>query len=332
MCCLNYKISVIVPAYNVEKYICVCIDSLLEQTYKNYELLLVDDGSTDNTGRILDEKYSENEKIKVYHKNNGGLSDARNYALDRMNGDYVTFVDSDDFVDRDYLAYLIRIITKENADIAVIPPQPFEKVNQIDTDFDLNYETVNTEEAVRRMLIRENIAHTACGKIYKYSIWKEIRFPYKKLYEDYHTTFDAFARAKKVSIGNAKMYFYYQRESSIMHLKCDKNTVSIVQATTEVTPRIIEYWPRLKEEAIDLQISLCLKCLQNIYANGTGTFKDIQKYIRKLVKKNTVLLIMTRKINFKDKIKIIISYLPPRMYLAIYNKFDGRHSYYKEKK
>lgn len=97
MCCLNYKISVIVPAYNVEEYICDCIDSLLEQTYKNYELLLVDDGSTDNTGRILDEKYSRNEKIKIYHKSNGGLSDARNYALDRMNGDYVTFVDSDDF-------------------------------------------------------------------------------------------------------------------------------------------------------------------------------------------------------------------------------------------
>lgn len=323
MCCLNYKISVIVPAYNVEEYICDCIDSLLEQTYKNYELLLVDDGSTDNTGRILDEKYSENEKIKVYHKSNGGLSDARNYALDRMNGDYVTFVDSDDFVDCEYLDYLIQIITKENADIAVIPPQPFENVNQIDTDFDFNYETVNTEEAVRRMLVRENIAHTACGKIYKSSIWKEIRFPYKKLYEDYHTTFDAFARAKKVAIGNAKMYFYYQRESSIMHLKCDKNTVSIVQATIEVTPRIIEYWPSLKEEAIDLQIALCAKCLQNIYAHDVEDFKNEKNLIKSLIKKNTFTMLVSKKIGYKDKTKVLISYLPKKCFLYVYNKHDG---------
>ena len=316
------KISVIVPAYNVEKYIEKCVNSLIGQTYNNIEILVVDDGSTDNTGRILDEKYKYDARVLVFHKENGGLSDARNYGLDRMTGDFVTFVDSDDFVDKDYFSYLMEL-ANFGADIVVIPPQPFFDDNHINTVFDFGYEVVDCQEAVRRMLVRKGIAHTACGKLYKSSLWDSERFPYKELYEDYHTTFDVFSKANRIAIGKAAMYFYFQRSSSIMHYECNKCTTRIIDATNQVTPRIEKYWPELRVEAADLQMALCLKCLQSIYSSVSVGFEDEKKKIWDIRKKNAWKLLKSNKINNRDKVKILISYLPSSIYKALYNKFDG---------
>ena len=320
---LQKKVSIIVPAYNVENYIQKCIDSLLRQTYSNIEIIIVDDGSTDRTKDIIDELYCDCDKIAIYHKENGGLADARNYGIDRMCGDYVTFVDSDDFVDAEYIYYLMDCIYRENADIAMIPVQYFFNYNAIDYEYDCEYEIVSAKEAVRRMLLRNSIAHTACGKIYKAYIWKNLQFPYGKLYEDYYTTFDAFSKSEKVIIGKAEMYFYYQRDTSIMHLQCDEKTVSIVNATMEVTPRIIHYWPELKDEAIDLQVALCLKCLQRIYECDLNGFKKTQMVIKQIVRKNARRIICSTKIGYKDKVKTMLSFFPRKIFLKIYNIFDG---------
>ena len=107
---LQPLISVIVPCYNVEEYLPKCIESILNQTYRNLEILLVDDGSPDNCGRICDEYAAKDSRIRIIHKKNGGLSDARNAALDVMTGEYVTFIDSDDYVSDDYVEYLYKII------------------------------------------------------------------------------------------------------------------------------------------------------------------------------------------------------------------------------
>ncbi|MFR1286999.1 MAG: glycosyltransferase family 2 protein [Subdoligranulum sp.] len=106
-------ISVIVPAYNVEKFIGKCIDSILRQSFKDFEVLLIDDGAKDSTPEICDACAKKDSRIKVYHKENGGLSDARNYGIDRMQGKYVTFIDSDDYVDSGYFEYLYGLITQE---------------------------------------------------------------------------------------------------------------------------------------------------------------------------------------------------------------------------
>ena len=319
--CLK-KVSIIVPAYNVEDYIEKCIDSLLTQTYRNIEIIIVDDGSTDRTGKIVEEKYNNNSKVVIYHKKNGGLSDARNYGLDRMTGDYVTFVDSDDYVDKEFIFYLLKIIG-DAADIAVIPHQTFRSYESINFDYDFKYEIVSTEIAVKKMLLRDKITHTSCGKLFKAFVWKELRFPYRKLYEDYYTTFDAFAMADNVAIGNAAMYFYYQRETSIMHLKCNKQTVGIIDATLEVSPKIKKYWPDLFEEVVDLQVALCLKCLQNIYSNGKNNFLEEQRKIKNIINNNARTLIFSPKVGYKDKIKVLMSYLPADVFLKIYNKYDG---------
>lgn len=319
----NRKVSIIVPAYNVESYVEKCINSLLDQTYENIEILIIDDGSTDKTGKIIDKRYSQNGKISIYHKENGGVSDARNFGLDRITGDYVTFVDSDDFVDTKYIEYLMRLIEVDEAEIALIPAQSFFAYDEINIDFDYTFETVSVKEATRRMLLRKGISHATWGKLYKKKLWDHIRFPLGKLYEDYYTTFDVFAGAKKVSMGKAQMYFYLQRDTSIMHLKCNDNTVNIINATNEVTPRIVQYWPDLVDEAIDLQIALCLKCLQSIYAHDSKKFLKEQEKIKNITNRNAKRVIFSKKIGYKDKIKLIMSYFPSNIYLYIYNIFDG---------
>ena len=115
---MNEKISIIVPVYNVEKYLKKCIDSIVNQTYKNLEIILVDDGATDRSGEICDELAKLDNRIKVYHKKNGGLSDARNYGVERATGSYVGFVDSDDYIDAEMYEKLYEAITKEAADVA----------------------------------------------------------------------------------------------------------------------------------------------------------------------------------------------------------------------
>ena len=114
---LQPLISVIVPCYNVEEYLPKCIESILNQTYRNLEILLVDDGSPDNCGRICDEYAAKDSRIRIIHKKNGGLSDARNAALDVMTGEYVTFIDSDDYVSDDYVEYLYKIIKESGVKI-----------------------------------------------------------------------------------------------------------------------------------------------------------------------------------------------------------------------
>lgn len=315
------KVSIIVPAYNVENYLKKCMTSLLNQTYKNIEILLIDDGSTDNTGTIADEYNLD--KVKVYHKKNGGLSDARNYGLDRITGDYVTFVDADDYVYEKYIEYLVDLMQDGKNQIACLAAQTFCKDEDLDLNFEMSAEFGTAEEAAKKMLLRETITHSAWGKLYVSDVWKTLRFPYGKLYEDYYTTFDAVRKAKNVAVSRAKMYFYYQREDSIMHYKCNEKTISIVEASQDVTSRIVAYWPELEEEAKGLQIALCLKCLQKIYANDIDSYKNVQKKIRQIINSNKWIIFKSKRINIKDKVKVLMLYFPPKLYLYMYNKFDG---------
>lgn len=316
-------VTIIVAAYNVENYINKCVNSLMAQTYQNIEMLLVDDGSTDNTGMMIEEKKKGDSRIKVFHKTNGGLSDARNYGLDRMTGRYVTFVDADDFVPQNYIEHMVSIIEARNADVAVVRTCEFCDEKDINLDINYDFVTVSCEEAVRRMLTRNGIAHTACGKLYKVELWESLRFPYRKLYEDYHTTFDAFSKASTVAISEARIYFYFQRPGSIMHYKCNERTVSIVEATREVTPRIIKYWPDLEVEALDLQLALCLKCYQNILNSDKNSFFDIQREIANIVSANGWRLLLSSKTPMKDKVKVVIYFMGKKIFLNIYKKFDG---------
>lgn len=210
-------ISVIVPCYNVEQYLPKCINSILNQTYKNLEVWLVDDGSPDRCGEICDEYAKKDDRIKVIHKKNGGLADARNVALDVLAGEYVVCVDSDDYISPTHIEGLYHLIEKYGADVSInnscnflegTIPHPAKKVEK-----DIVFET--GLKAVEAMFYQEMFDTCAWGKMYKADLFDGIRYPKGLLFEDLPTTYRLLLKANKVAFNDEQSYFYLLRSNSI---------------------------------------------------------------------------------------------------------------------
>ena len=165
-------ISVVVPVYNVEKYIDRCLNSIINQTYRKLEIIIVNDGSTDNSRKIIDKFSKMDSRIIVIDKNNGGLSEARNVGINAATGDYITFIDSDDFVSYDYIEYLYSLIEKYKVKVASSFYQIISSEDEIKTNEEYIDQKLTAREAVNKMLYRENIAHIACGKLYSLDLFR----------------------------------------------------------------------------------------------------------------------------------------------------------------
>lgn len=212
-------VSIIVPVYNVEQYVRKCIDSLLRQTYKNFEIILVDDGSTDSSGAICD-KYSKHERISVIHKKNGGLSDARNAGLDICKGEIIVFFDSDDYASPIFVEVMTAPIIAEQCEMtALVGSTPFFDESQVELDADLNkcpIKIVDSRTALELMLY-QSMATGAPFKVCKKTAYETIRFPVGYLYEDVATTYKLFFEIEKVGIISGRLYAYRERSTSITH-------------------------------------------------------------------------------------------------------------------
>ena len=243
-------VSIIVPIYGVEKYIASCIDSILNQTYENFELILVDDGSPDKSG-VICEKYAISDKrIKVFHKENGGLSDARNYGLSYANGEYVTFIDSDDLVEKNFLETLVNPVVDNGVEISCVNSYTaYErtlKKNNNESKMDL----ISGSEALKRGLLRRGFGVSAWGKLYKKDLFNDIEFPKGKLYEDIQTIPFLFLKCNKIACNNAELYLWYQREDSIMHTKVDEKHLCFFDDLRLTMDRILMINAELKDAFI----------------------------------------------------------------------------------
>lgn len=205
------------PCYNVEQYLPKCIDSILRQTYENLEILLVDDGSPDNCGQICDE-YAKNEsRIRVIHKSNGGLSDARNVAIDQAKGEWITFVDSDDYIENDYVETLYELATKYECEVAVALHTIFREGEEpIVPHREIKEEKMNSLYAVEQMFYQEKFDTTAWAKLYHRRLFeKGIRYPKGLIHEDLATTYLLFLESNSVAFTNKSIYYYLYRSTSI---------------------------------------------------------------------------------------------------------------------
>ena len=210
-------ISVIIPVYNVEKYLDQCLLSVVSQKYKNLEILLIDDGSTDLSSSICESWEKKDGRIKVYHKTNGGLASARNFGLDKATGDYIAFVDSDDFINLDmYSDMMLMFSTDDEIDIVCAAGQRFFE-NTFYEEYFVYYETGTVLESsivVERILKDEIASHVVKG-LYKKNCWDDIRFPLNRLYEDIPVTFLAYYKARKIGFIKKPFYFYRENPESI---------------------------------------------------------------------------------------------------------------------
>lgn len=209
-------VSIIVPIYKVEPYLRRCLDSIVNQTYTNLEVILVDDGSPDNCPQICEEYAVKDSRIVVIHKENGGLSDARNAGLDICKGEYISFVDSDDWVNEEYIEKLISIITKESADIAIGENSQTRQVSQKQNAKAVT-KTFSSKDALIHLFTQNHIAFiVSWGKIYKRNLFSALRFPVGKFHEDEFTSYILLSNAKKIAYTSQILYFYFQRPNSIM--------------------------------------------------------------------------------------------------------------------
>lgn len=210
------KYSIIIPVYNVEEYLDRCLKSILNQTYSNYEVIIVNDGSPDNSDNIIKSYEKEDKRFKGYKKVNGGLSDARNYGLKYATGDYLIFIDADDYIENNYLEK-VNDVLERNKDIDVLKFKiklVDEGGNLIRMENGLNKEGVTSFEE----LVKLEFLEPAWSYVYKLSFWKENNFTYLKgmIHEDFGLTPEILMKANKIYYLNSYLYNYVQRNGSIM--------------------------------------------------------------------------------------------------------------------
>ncbi len=217
-------VSIVVPVYNVERYLPTCVDSLLTQTYTNLEIILVDDGSTDRSSGLCDCYAKNNERVRAIHKPNGGLSSARNAGLDVAGGVYIAFVDSDDYVDSHYIETLHSAITDSDADLALCAFNLVDESHQRLDTISLDPGVMSTEDFWGRYFVGgsssvpkgASAAVVAWNKLYKSSIFSTLRYAEGRLYEDEYILCDVISRCNRIVAISDVLYFYLQRSGSIM--------------------------------------------------------------------------------------------------------------------
>ena len=220
-------VSIIVPVYNVAQYLDRCLTSLTGQTYKNFEIILVDDGSTDTSGELCDAWQNRDYRVKAFHKTNGGLSDARNYGMQRASGEYVCFIDSDDWLDLRFLEVMLKALKDTGSDVVECDYMCTDGNEQIpdDNQAPCSYEVFAGKECFRRFLTNHFFV-SVCNKLYRKSILEGQPF-YKGVYhEDEFWTYKIFSRAQKACRLHYTGYFYYQRHGSIMNSKPSQKKIT----------------------------------------------------------------------------------------------------------
>lgn len=230
-------VSVIIPIYKAEQYLDHCISSVVNQTYSNLEIILVDDGSPDHCPLLCDVWAAKDNRIRVIHQENAGLSAARNAGLDIASGKFVFLLDSDDYIASFAIERLLISINENNADIAICDFSQGDEIDYLfENDFHTAPEIISNSTALLRIYANDKKAlqyGAACFKLYRQELFKEISFPVGKLFEDIYTTHKLIFRAHKIVVVDIPLYYYYQHPSSIMNSAFNIKKLDYLQALVE---------------------------------------------------------------------------------------------------
>lgn len=265
----NVSVSIIIPIYNVEKWLFRCLKSIQNQTFKDFEVLLIDDGSPDQSYKICQNFVKNDTRFKYFKKNNGGLSDARNYGLNYISGKYVVFIDSDDFVEKTYLEKLFNAIKKHNAEVALCSCNFNKEDGEVTKSiFFATKENVIDGRTLLKNVFKkgEGLAYTVVwNKMYDVKIFNKIKFAKGKLYEDEFFNPATYWNIKKIVIINEPLYNYVQRDESI--IKSKMNVKKVLDAREALTKRIMFYDGR-DNELYNMAVKYYCNWIINFYYNN----------------------------------------------------------------
>lgn len=323
--CVEYKpmISIIVPIYNVEKYLNKCVDSILGQTFTDFELILVDDGSPDRCGEICDYYKTKDKRVKVIHKENGGLSSARNAGIDIARGEYIGFVDSDDFIEPFMYEYLIESINKNKCRLAVCAINyVFEDGKSISKVKNEKDQVFKFSSAILEMNKYKLFDMAACTKIFHKSLFDNIRFPVGKLSEDFYVMYKIFDSAQKISFVATPCYNYLQRQNSI-----SRNTRinhDFEYAAKEQMEYLENKYPELKVLAHTSYASAALTVYDFYLKSGVKCSKEQLNHFKRIVKENYSYILKADYLTNAKKIQFAlfrINYILYKGIFLLYRKF-----------
>ena len=295
-------ISVVVPVYKVEAYLSRCIDSILSQTYKNFELILINDGSPDNCPAICDLYASEHRCVKVIHKVNKGVSAARNAGIEIAIGKYIAFVDSDDYVQTDYLSTLMFMLNNSDAQLSMCSYKKVFDSKNNEFKVSNNFKVISDLSAMD-MLLNDQSKCAPWGKLYDINLFKEVRFPEGKIMEDMFVMPILFSKAKKIAISSQELYYYNQEGLSITRSGFNYKKLDIVEAALSWKNHAELNYPTLFEKASihyyttvidnciylskvmdDYGISIYKKYKKELISNYSTIFKSKYSSIRTRIK------------------------------------------------
>lgn len=298
------KISVIVPVYNVDSSLRKCVSSIIRQDYSNLEIILIDDGSTDESGLICDSLAEQDIRIKVIHKKNGGLSSARNDGLKIATGEYIQFIDSDDWIQEEMLTNLCDTLDNTDADLAVCGIIITDGINNEPLQWFEENQVFTTQDALDQLIYNKKLTSHAWNKLYKYEVIKDVPFPEGKLYEDIRMMHFVFEKCRKVAVVKERYYYYYQRSNSITMLPKLKNKIAFVEAFEVRYMALKDKYPQYRETLlIQIAMSFALTIVQNQY-NQTEYYENQEDILRmfEFIKQAEVKVAVKSKCSLKDRI------------------------------
>lgn len=324
---MNDLISIIVPVYNVEKYLKRCIDSCINQTYKNIEIILVDDGSLDECPRICDEYKEKDCRIKVIHKKNGGLSDARNVGIKESKGKYITFVDSDDYIDSDYIEYLYMLLKKYNTNLSICSYSAIYDNGRIITQANDKEYVISSHDALEKILYHEEFNVASVAKLYDKKLFKNVGFPVGKIHEDTYTTYKLIDQCDNISVGLKSKYNYMIRRGSILTSKFNINKLLLIDAYQEMGNYVLKKYPDLHDAVIRSIVYANISTLRQMI-NCKPRLKTKEKEIRNCIIKNKKVVLKNKRVSKRDKVAIILITISPSLFKISWNlycKLTGRN-------
>ncbi len=300
-------ISVIIPVYKVEKFLDQCIKSVVEQLYTNLEIILVDDGSPDKCPIMCDMWAKRDKRIKVIHKSNGGLSDARNAGIQIAKGDYISFIDSDDWIAPNMYQIMIDTIQKENADICACGII----VSYSEGEKPLNLPSIigDSEMVLESIYNDTQYPVAAWNKLYQRKCWENLRFPVGKICEDAFTTYLLVAHAKKIVQIREPLYYYRIRSNSIMTSAFSHKRMDEEEAWRCNYEYMKIHYPSIAPKAFNFYLQKVNILIHAIDKSEYEIYKVEYEYLRKILRDNLFYILVKSKMKFKYRMKFIIEFV-----------------------
>lgn len=313
-------ISIIVPVYNTEKYVRQAIDSILAQTYENIEVILVDDGSTDESGKICDEYMKKDKRVVTKHQLNQGQATARNEAFKISKGEYIIYADSDDLMHKDQVKCMIKVMEETMADIIQVENSKFyryEKIKNMPNESieKINYSIYTASEALELLCYQRKFNFSPVCKLIKRELMNDLEFPTNTGYEDAAIMYKLYGKAEKLVYSPTVLYWYRQHAMSTMHTKFSDKKVDRIRIMTELKQYIIENFP---ENSSAVQTRYCLAQLQLLMELPfSADYKSIKKMAYSNLKGSRKEMLMDRKAPKKIKIMVLASYFGPNVLMIL---------------